>query len=295
MSSTVCDEGGGGGDDEEDPCPAEGEACFADDTCISVLPEQESDFDACFANELCGALLQCHMDANPGSGNAWVTEHCFTIYNLGQVDEKYLRYIIASGFGWEDQQHHGMKTGDVGLISPCDSAVASLSISASWDGMSCRQSLLPDRDIPSGSCFQCLGEELSCSDGSRGTLSGRTVRAASACPSEGYAVEYVCTGFDYFRLDTARDDRVTAADCRTGEGGRHTLACQLGFDQFKSLCPVNHDRFVLLRMRPPPLSSCCCNTSWRRRSNESVFIQEGFECVGDRSDTVGNAADSGVI
>ena len=38
MNSTVCtDEGGGGGDDEEDPCPAEGEACFADDTCMSVL------------------------------------------------------------------------------------------------------------------------------------------------------------------------------------------------------------------------------------------------------------------
>ena len=53
---------------QEDPCPAEGEACFADDTCISVLPEQESDFDACFANELCGALLQCHMDADPGGG-----------------------------------------------------------------------------------------------------------------------------------------------------------------------------------------------------------------------------------
>ena len=69
MNSTVCtDEGGGGGDDEEDPCPAEGEACFADDTCISVLPEQESDFDACFANELCGALLQCHLNANPGGG-----------------------------------------------------------------------------------------------------------------------------------------------------------------------------------------------------------------------------------
>ena len=53
---------------EEDPCPAEGGACFADDTCVSLLPEEDTDFVACMANELCGAFLQCHMDANPGGG-----------------------------------------------------------------------------------------------------------------------------------------------------------------------------------------------------------------------------------
>ena len=75
MNSTVCDEGGGGGGDEED-CPAESEACFADDTCISVLPQEAGnfDFDACMANELCGAYLQCHMDANPEPAEEPATE-----------------------------------------------------------------------------------------------------------------------------------------------------------------------------------------------------------------------------
>ena len=58
----------GGGGDEEDPCPAEGGACFADGACIGALPGEDGDMTACFANELCGAFLQCHMDADPGGG-----------------------------------------------------------------------------------------------------------------------------------------------------------------------------------------------------------------------------------
>ena len=75
----------GGGGDEEDPCPAEGEACFADGACIGALPGEDGDMTACFANELCGALMQCHMDANeedpcPAEGGAcYADDTCVSV------------------------------------------------------------------------------------------------------------------------------------------------------------------------------------------------------------------------
>ena len=48
----------------ESPCPNEETACFADGACIGALPGDDGDMTACFANELCGAMMQCHMDAN---------------------------------------------------------------------------------------------------------------------------------------------------------------------------------------------------------------------------------------